>query len=696
MDAARRDAGRKFRELAILYELTSVLGESLDLDESLDALVDRLSRVVAADVVAVFLARPCDATLTGAPLRMAAGLARPRWPEARVPVGLAARLAAAPDEVLESDPAHPDPWLGALFPWLAGRLGRAIAVCLHTSARVLGVLVLARLDDAPFAAWTHRLLVRLCRRAALVVDHARVSEQLAHARLLTAVDNAADGIVITDAEGRIQYVNPAYELLTGYGRDDALGRSAPDLIRSDRHGQDHYDEIWSSLRSGRIWRGPLWCRRKDGTLVELETVLSPVFDERGAITSYVSVKRDVSEQRKLAARLAQADRLTSLGTLAAGMAHEINNPLTYLMGSLEYADQLLAAGPLDDATVAELREALRDAFDGAERVRHIVRGLKDFTHSAEGGPGAAHVRRAVDIAAKMVQGELRHRARFVVDCQPDILVGLREGALVQVLVNLLLNAAQAIAPGAAEENEIRVRCRGDGEGRVVISVWDTGEGMDEETLSRIFDPFFTTRRVGEGTGLGLSVCHGIVKAVGGEISAESQRGRGSSLTVALPSADPPPVELPSPETPVEQPRRARILLVDDEPLVGQMIRRVLRAHDVTVCTGGREGLAAWLTGGPFDLALCDLMMPDLTGMEFYRQTRQLAPGREDRILFITGGTFTPEAEAFVARLPRPPLEKPFSAPTLLACVRGMLDRAPEADVPAPEPLPSEDTGAAGW
>lgn len=206
--------------------------------------------------------------------------------------------------------------------------------------------------------------------------------------------------------------------------------------------------------------------------------------------------------------------------------------------------------------------------------------------------------------------------------------------------------------------------------------------MDADTLDRIFDPFFTTKRVGEGTGLGLSVCHGIVKSVGGEIDVESEPGRGSTLTLTLPSAGPAPLIVPCERDDEVATRPARILLVDDEPLIGQMIRRVLRDHDVTVCTSGREGLAAWLGDEPFDLALCDLMMPDLTGMEFYAQARQHAPGLEDRILFITGGIFTPEAEEFVAGLARAPLEKPFAAARLLALVQEQLRRnagLPETD-----------------
>jgi PAS domain S-box-containing protein len=685
-----------FRELAILYELTSVLGESLDVQRSLEQFVALLARAAGADVAALFLDEHGEAHLEGARLRVAAGVPRPRWSEANVPAALADELLTAPEGSLDSWRNAPAPWHGDLFPWLARRLGRVTVACVHTGARALGALVLARFDGGPAGPCSPRLLARLARRVALVVDHARVYAQLANARLVTAVENAADAIEIADADGRIQYVNAAFETMTGFRREEAVGHTALELMRSQRHPRAFYDEIHRTIAAGRVWRGQLFGRRRDGTVREQEAVISPVFDDHGRVSSFVSVKRDVTDRRKLETRLAQNDRLAALGTLAAGVAHEINNPMTYVVGGLEVAGQLLASGALERdpaGTAAELREVLGDALEGAERVRHIVRGLKDFARPADGENGRTLVQRAIHTAAQMVQNEIRHRARFVVECDETATAAMRESALVQVVLNLLLNAAQAIRPGSVEENEIRVTCRPDADGHVLLSIRDTGAGMDADTLDRIFDPFFTTKRVGEGTGLGLSVCHGIVKAVGGEIHVESEPGRGAELTVTLPSAGPMPAMRACTDEGDETQRRARVLLVDDEPLIGQMIRRVLRDHDVTVCTSGREGLAAWLTGAPFDLALCDLMMPDLTGMEFHAQARQLAPGREDRILFITGGTFTPEAEAFVAGLARPPLEKPFAAARLLAIVREQLRRnagLPEVD----EPLRLEGTGGA--
>jgi PAS domain S-box-containing protein len=378
---------------------------------------------------------------------------------------------------------------------------------------------------------------------------------------------------------------------------------------------------------------------------------------------------DVTEERLLAERVRAADRLASIGTLAGGIAHEVNNPLACVVSNLAYLEEALArvtAGDGADASPAELRQAVREALDGATRVRGIIRGLRQFA-----SPEAHAPRTRVDAAAQLAAGvdlarnELTHRARLTVDLAPDLPpVVAGDGELGQVLVNLLVNAGQAIPEGRVGENEIRVAARAEGH-RVVIEVRDTGAGIRPEDRPRIFDPFFTTKPVGGGTGLGLSVVHGIVTTLGGRLEVESAAGAGALFRVILPAA---PAESPPPPVREAAPRRGRVLIVDDDPLVGRSLARLLSgAHQVEALASPLEALRRIRAGETWDVVLCDLMMPELSGMELEARVQEAVPGLASRFVYLTGGAFTDSARAFLAG-GRPYLEKPVDAMELRARV----------------------------
>jgi len=240
--------------------------------------------------------------------------------------------------------------------------------------------------------------------------------------------------------------------------------------------------------------------------------------------------------------------MASLGTLAAGIAHEINNPLSYVAGNLEAVAETLAAtqGAPSKAECLELAAAVNDARDGAERVRRIVKGLRSFSRSAEEKRVPLVVAEVVEAAIRLTSNELRHRARLVRELGPVPRVIADDGQLTQVFINLLVNAAHAIPEGHSDDNCITVRTRTDDGGRAVVEVADSGEGMPPEVQARVFDPFFTTKDIGEGTGLGLSICHGIVSGLGGQISIDSSPGQGSVLRVVLPPCADDEVSAPPP------------------------------------------------------------------------------------------------------------------------------------------------------
>jgi CheY-like chemotaxis protein len=240
-----------------------------------------------------------------------------------------------------------------------------------------------------------------------------------------------------------------------------------------------------------------------------------------------------------------------------------------------------------------------------------------------------------------------------------------------VFLNLLINAAHAIPEGAADRHRIRVATSTGEDGGAVIEIEDTGEGIAAARLERIFDPFFTTKPIGVGTGLGLSICRNLVRAMGGEIEVESVPERGSLFRVRLPAAA--GEDRPAPSlTPAAPSRRGRILAVDDEPLVANAIRRALaREYEVVTETSPRAALDL-AARGSFDVVICDLMMPEMTGMDFFSELSAVAPDLSERVLFLSGGAFTPAARAFLERARNPCMEKPFDTEQLRAMVRGLM------------------------
>jgi signal transduction histidine kinase/CheY-like chemotaxis protein len=378
------------------------------------------------------------------------------------------------------------------------------------------------------------------------------------------------------------------------------------------------------------------------------------------------------EERVRAERRAEAaERLASVGALAAGMAHEINNPLTYLGANLDHARGALL--PLAGTQAMDsVLDALADAAEGAVRIGRVVRDLKLVSRIEPGERTAVSLQDEIGSAVKLSSHEVRHRARLVLELGPVPLVEAPRFQLGQVFVNLLVNAAHAIPEGHADENQIKVTTREGPGGEAIAEVSDTGGGIPEAVRSRIFEPFFTTKPVGHGTGLGLSVCHGIIASLGGHLEVESQLGRGTTFRVVLPAAPPlPPAATPAPVMPPPGPR-ARVLVVDDDALVGQSIRRTLRDLDVEVMSDGRAALHRLVGGERFDLVLCDLMMPNVNGVELYESLEVAAPDLARRVVFITAGAFTERSQALLERTRRPVLAKPFGAEALRSAVHRLL------------------------
>jgi nitrogen-specific signal transduction histidine kinase len=388
--------------------------------------------------------------------------------------------------------------------------------------------------------------------------------------------------------------------------------------------------------------------------------------------------RDLTERKHLEGRLLRADRMASLGTLAAGIAHEINNPLAFTIANLQLLEaEVLPGLGLSASQYEDVHKLVDDARLGAGRVRDIVRQLKMFSRAEEDArPEAVDVHRVLETAISMASNEIRHRARLVRDyTEPAPWVSANEGRLGQVFLNLLVNAAHAIPEGGVERNEIRLVTRAHSEG-VAIEVHDTGSGIPAENLERLFEPFFTTKPVGVGTGLGLSICQDIVTGFGGRMEVRSEVGKGSTFRVLLRTAaraSVSPVEQPVAPVSAGAARRARILVVDDEPMIGMAIRRTLqREHEVVTLTSAREAQERLTRGECFDLILCDVMMPEMSGMDLHQELSRHLPELTERVVFLSGGAFTASASAFLNRGDIRRLDKPFTSNELRELVRTLL------------------------
>lgn len=491
------------------------------------------------------------------------------------------------------------------------------------------------------------------------------------------LEAAPDGIAI-ERDGRLVFVNHALARALGYGsREDLLGRSPRDVVplvpsKAPPRVQDQRDTVRGSA--------PQTCEsrvlRQDGTPALFE-VISATLEEFEGGPACLYVARDVTEARRMQAHLLVSDRMVSVGTLAAGVAHEINNPLAAVTANLDLLTRDVArlerSAPALEG-LADMKEEIADAREGAERVRHIVRDLQVFSRSDEESRGPVDLHRVVASSLRMAKNELRHRARVVEDLGRIAFVDGNEARLGQVVLNLIVNAAQAIPEGHADENEIRVVTRTDDDGWVVLEVRDTGCGIPPEVQKHVFDPFFTTKPVGVGTGLGLSICHRIVTSLGGEIAFETEPGRGTTFRVRFPPSGAVLSEgaAATPMAAARPVRRARVLVVDDEPSVGKAVRRMLVGHEVVTMTQAREALDRIRAGERFDVVLCDVMMPVVTGMDFHAELLQLDRATADQLVFLTGGAFTPRARAYLEQVPNRRVEKPFDLETIRQIVEERL------------------------
>ncbi|MBE4752681.1 response regulator [Corallococcus sp. ZKHCc1 1396] len=495
-----------------------------------------------------------------------------------------------------------------------------------------------------------------------------------------ALDAVPEPLFIKDREHRYVAVNSAFCRLMGQSVDTLRGNVSIACIPA-HEAELSWRQDERAFTTGQTVED-------EGGLTDVKGHSREVLTQRAAYTLptgerfLVGLVRDVTERTRLETQRRLAERMTSVGMLAAGVAHEINNPLSYVTSNLAYLWERVAQPVVPVEQLDELRQVVAEALEGAGRVRSIVRDLRTFSRAEEESHGPVDVQRAVDGALKLMRDELLHRSRLTCEVEPVAAVLGNEGRLGQVVMHLLLNALQAFGERPAEENLLRLRVRPGREGHVLIEVEDNGQGMPGEVRQRIFDPFFTTRSPRGGTGLGLSICLTLVHAMGGHIEVASEQGQGSLFRVELPALNAQaeaskPVVLAVPAEGSAQAARAtrnlrRLLLIDDEPAVGSAVSRLLRnLYDVHVIQDAREALKRLSHGERFDAILCDLMMPGMSGMDFLVELERLAPELAPRTGLMTGGV-NPQAREFVGRRAKELLEKPFERDQLCTFVETLM------------------------
>jgi PAS domain S-box-containing protein len=472
-----------------------------------------------------------------------------------------------------------------------------------------------------------------------------VLENRSDERFRALIEAAPDPIGVFRDGIRI-YANPALARLLGYESPaDSVGRSIRDYFHPDDHAL-------LAARNRQRARGealpPAEYRllHRSGTVLMVEaTSIAIELDDGPAV---LVTMRDRTAYRRLEAELRQAERLASVGALAASVAHEINNPLAYVMVNLEIA-------LTRDLPRHELRSILGAALEGAERVRMIASDLRTLARADDRAGGPIEVSRAADAAITITTPQLRG-VEVVRDHEASVHVVVNEGRLVQVIANLLINAAQA------EAQTIRVRTFAEGE-LAAIDIEDDGVGVPPEVLPRIFERFFSTKQRDVGTGLGLPIAKDLVEAMGGRLTLASE-GRGSVARIRLPRG-----ECASAPKAEKSKRRGRILLVDDEPAIGRALALALDdAHEVVIVHGGMEAIELLARDPCFDVILCDVTMPDLPGPEVFARD----PALGDLFGFITGGSPDRETHRALTATGRPVLQKPFELSHVLSLVAERL------------------------
>lgn len=498
-------------------------------------------------------------------------------------------------------------------------------------------------------------------------------------RLMAAIEQAEEIVMIVDMEANIQYVNPAFEKITGYSREEAIGRN-PRFLQSGKHDPEFYHKLWNTITSGTTWRGRMVNKTKDGSFYTEEAAISPVQNSEGRTVNYVAVKRDITEHLQMTEHLQHAQRLESVGRLAGGVAHDFNNILTGINGFTRFAIETLP----DDS---EVREDLQEVVKLAGRAEELTRQLLAFSRRQPLQTQVINLNSLAEEMSRILQRLIGENIELDIITADDLRdVEVDPSQIEHVLINLAINARDAMPEGGRLsietmnvllDNEYANARNGVSPGEyVMLAISDNGEGMSAEVQRKIFEPFYTTKSPGEGSGLGLAMVYGIVKQHGGNIWVYSEPGAGATFKIFLPAtkADAPEYIKPLEESELSAGGTETIMVVEDEKDVCDVVGRMLESCGYTVVKAASPAEAGRILearGAEIDLLLTDVVLPERNGRRFYEEARSRHPHL--RVLYMSGytdnaivvdGILSPDA-LFI--------QKPFAKETLILKVREALD-----------------------
>ena len=544
----------------------------------------------------------------------------------------------------------------------------------------VGAIILSVLKPHTFSSQEINLAWSVANQIAGAMARARLIRT--QQRLSTAIAQSAENVIITDTNAAILYVNPAFERTTGYNLAEVTGRRM-NILKSGRHDEFFYRDLWQTITSGQVWRGRFINKRKDDSLYSEESTISPVLNEDGQIVNFVRVSRDVSRELQLEEQLRQAQKMDAIGQLAGGVAHDFNNMLTAIMGYTGLAMEMLPPSHQVYSDIQGIQKI-------AERAAALTRQLLAFARQQISQPRMVNLNDLITNMDKLLGRLIGADIELVTLPAPTLgTVKIDPTQFEQVLVNLVLNARDAMPKGGKltiETANITINhvniflYPGINPGKyVVLAVSDTGIGMSEEVMTHIFEPFFTTKNVGEGTGLGLATCFGIVKQSGGHIHVDSEPGQGTTFKIFIPWVEAAPAPALVRDRFSRLPTGTEtILLVEDEVAVRELTARVLRQQGYTVfeATSGDEALHM-IQRRPvptIHLLLTDLVMPRMGGKALVDQLLPLYPAL--KVLLISGYGYGDHMVIHndMLKLKAAFLQKPFTPEQLAHKVRYVLNQ----------------------
>lgn len=498
-----------------------------------------------------------------------------------------------------------------------------------------------------------------------------------HKRFLTAIEQLAESIVITDIQGRIEYVNPAFEKITGYSSEEAFNQN-PRLLKSGEHDQFFYHTLWETITSGKTWKGRMINKKKNGTFYSEESTISPVFDKTGGIINFVAVKRDITDEIQMEKRLQQSQKMEAIGTLAGGIAHDFNNILFPILGHTEILIE-------DSPPEGPLRDSLNEIYTNALRAKDLVRQILTFSRQKNNELKAMKMQPIIEEALKMLRSTVPTTIEITSHLDRECgFIKADPTQIHQIIMNLATNAYHAMED---DGGKLIIELKSIDLGKydlinpdmlagsyVCLSVKDTGKGISKQTIKKIFDPFFTTKEPGKGTGMGLSVVHGIIKNMKGATQVNSQPGKGTEFYVYLPIVkDALETQAPKTNKPIIG-GSEQILLVDDEQGIITMVKTALErlGYRVTAYTNSIKALEAFKNSSDkFDLTITNMTMPNMPGDKL---AVELIKVRPDIPIFIcTGFSGALTQERIKSLGIKGLLLKPISIKDLAEKIREALD-----------------------